>query len=211
MAARRRILLVSEDPHDREQIAGELAGHLPGLISLDVVTQPAHLWPELERGRQHVVIADLAWWGASGMEVLRAVRRRRPEARTVLLASSGEVPEGRSTSEVDRLILKQGPWGTSLRELLAWEGFQPREPLSRPHPETGLPYLAAASPGDAVRELRELLGIIGDYAEMVSREAPPSGLLASHASELARAALRANSVAGSLADRSGLPRFTRPG
>src|SRR5712675_798549 len=83
-----RLLLIDDNPHDRELLARELRQRF-SLLTIELVRDQ----PEFERALAYAsfdaVVVDYQIHWSTGLEVLRAVKRARPRCPVLMFTASG--------------------------------------------------------------------------------------------------------------------------
>lgn len=113
MQARLRVLLVDDDPDDRELVRRELAREFPGLEAT-AVTDAAAFARALEGERCDLVVTDYRLRWGDGLAVLRAVKARWPGCAVLMFTGTGdeEVAVTALHAGLDEYVVKRpGPRG----------------------------------------------------------------------------------------------------
>ena len=83
-----RLLLIDDNPHDRELLARELR-HRFDALAIEPIRDSAEFHRALSAGEFDAVVVDYQIHWSTGLEVLRAVKQARPECPVVMFTASG--------------------------------------------------------------------------------------------------------------------------
>ncbi|NDY42115.1 PAS domain S-box protein [Dissulfurirhabdus thermomarina] len=102
-----RILLVDDDPDDRELVTRELRKEFPG-VEVRQASDPGALDAGIAAGDLDLVITDYQLHWTTGLDVLRSVRRRLPDVPVLMFTGTGneEVAVAAMKAGLDDYILK---------------------------------------------------------------------------------------------------------
>jgi PAS domain S-box-containing protein len=83
-----QLLLIDDNPHDRELLARELRHRFEALV-IEPIRDSAEFHRALRGGEFDAVVVDYQIHWTTGLEVLRAVKQARPECPVVMFTASG--------------------------------------------------------------------------------------------------------------------------
>jgi len=83
-----RLLLIDDNPHDRELLARELR-HRFEALAIEPIRDRAEFRRALSEGAFDAVVVDYQIHWSTGLEVLRAVKQARPECPVLMFTASG--------------------------------------------------------------------------------------------------------------------------
>jgi len=106
-----RVLVVEDDPLVSHVVAAALA---QSFAAVRTAAEGAHAMRLLDEERFDVVITDLKMPGIGGLEVVRYVHERLPDARVIVITGFASPEDERRIGEVGAVLLRK-PFGA--REL----------------------------------------------------------------------------------------------